>query len=462
MNRRLSVFLVLLTASALLLSACATPAATEAPAEEPAATEAPAEEPAATEAPAEEPAATEAPAEEPSEAGEMAPEGATPPTGYEGKTWADIMAEAEGQTVNWYMWGGSDSINEWVTGYVADNVMERYGVEVNMVPVSDATEFINKVLGEKEAGKDTDGSVDLMWINGENFRTMRQGDMLYGPWSLYMPSTVYVNWDDASVANDFGFPVDGYESPYGKAQVVMTYDSAKVPEPPTTIDELVEWIEANPGKFAYPAPPDFTGSVFVRHICYWAAGGHEQFLGEFDQELFDEKMPACWEALNEIEPYLWREGETYPENATRIEDLFANGEVYFDMAYNPSDASNLITQGKYPESTRTFVFDTGTIANTHYVAIPYNSPNKAGAMTLANFLLSPEAQLSKAHPDVWGDLPTIDPALLPADWQQQFSDLPRGEATLPSDVLAAHRLPELQSPWLIAIEQGWEENVLQQ
>jgi putative spermidine/putrescine transport system substrate-binding protein len=196
-------------------------------------------------------------------------------------------------------------------------------------------------------------------------------------------------------------------------------------------------------------------------MCYWAAGGPEQFLGEFDQAVFDEKMPACWEALNDLEPYLWREGETYPENATRLEDLFANSEVYFDMAYGPANASNLIKQGKYPETTRTFVFDTGTIANTHYVAIPYNSPSKAGAMALANFLLSPEAQLDKAHPDVWGDLPAIDPNLLPAEWQQQFSDLPRGVATLPMDELAAHRLPELQSPWLTAIEQGWEENVLQ-
>jgi len=413
------------------------------------------------------PAATQAPAaEQPVAAapsvGETAPEGAAAPTGYEGKTWADIVAEAKGQTVNWYMWGGSDTINAWVNGYVADNLKEQYGVNLNMVPVSDATEFVNKVLGEKQAGKDTNGSVDLMWINGENFRTMRQADLLYGPWSQFVPSTAYVNWDDPSVANDFGFPVEGYESPYGKAQVVMIYDSAKVPEPPATIDDLVEWIKANPGKFTYPAPPDFTGSVFVRHICYWATGGYEQFLGEFNQDLFDQKMPACWKALNDIEPYLWRKGQTYPEDHTRLEDLFSNGEVYFDVSYSPAGASNFITKGKYPETTRTFVFDTGTIANTHYVAIAYNSPHKAGAMVLANFLLSPEAQLNKADPDVWGDLPAIDPARLSPDWQQKFNAVPRGVATLPPDVLAAHRLPELQSPWLIAIEKGWEKNVLQQ
>lgn len=393
---------------------------------------------------------------------ETAPDGATPPPGYENKSWSDIVAEANGQTVNFYMWGGSDLINNWVTGYVAENVQEQYGVTLNMVPISDATEYINKVLGEKEAGQDSGGTVDLVWVNGENFRTMRQGDLLYGSWSQFLPSSAYVNQDDPSVANDFGYPVEGYEAPYGKAQFVMIYDSTRVPEPPRTIADLVAWIKANPGQFTYPAPPDFTGSAFVRHICYEAAGGYESLLGEFDQAVFDDKSAACWQLLNEIEPFLWREGATYPESHTRQQDLFANSEVSFDMAYNPAEASSLVENGRYPATTRTFVFDSGTIANTHYVAIPYNSDHKAAAMVVANFLLSPAAQHSKAQPENWGDLPVLDPTLLSADWQSQFAAIPRGEATLSTEELAAHRLPELQAPWLTAFEQGWQVEVLQQ
>ena len=401
------------------------------------------------------------PAGEPPPALAEAPAGVAPPPGYEGQDWVAIVEEARGQTVNFYMWGGSDLINRWVTGWVAPRLEEKYGITLNMVPVTDATEYINKVLGEKEAGQDSGGSVDLVWVNGENFRTMRQGDLLYGGWSRFLPNSAYVNWDDPSVANDFGYPVEGYEAPYGKAQFVMIYDSARVPEPPASVPELIAWIEAHPGQFTYPAPPDFTGSAFMRHICYHTAGGYEPLLGDFDQALFAQASLDCWTLLNRLEPSLWREGQTYPESHTRQQELFADGEVSFDMAYNPAEASSLIENGRYPQSTRTFVFEEGTLANTHYVAIPYNSDSKAAAMVVSNFLLSPEAQLSKAQPANWGDLPVLDPALLPGEWQERFEAVPRGPATLAPEVLAAHRLPELQAAWLTAFEQGWEAEVLQ-
>lgn len=322
------------------------------------------------------------------------------PPGYEDQSWAAIVEEARDQTVNFSMWGGSDTINTWITSYAASALRQQYDVTLNMIPVPDIVDTTNKVLGEKQAGRNTGGSVDLIWINGENFRMIRQAGLLYGPWSAAIPNTGYVSWDDPSVSYDFGYPVDGYESPYGKAQFVMVYDNARVEAPPKTILALLAWAKAHPGRFTYAAPSDFTGSVFVRQVCYSAAGGYQQFLGEFNAELFAEKLAPCWQSLNELEPFLWRSGETYPENRTRMQDLFANAEIDFDTTYTPAEASSLISQGKYPATARTFVFDEGTIANTHYLAIPFNSEHKAGAMVAANFVLSPEAQYSKADPAV--------------------------------------------------------------
>ena len=86
------------------------------------------------------------------------------------------------------------------------------------------------------------------------------------------------------------------------------------------------------------------------------------------------------------------------------------------MAFNPADASAAISAGRLPETVRTFVLEDGTIGNTHFVAIPFNAAHAAGAMVVADFLLSPEAQARKQDPRVWGDGTVLDlAALAPED-----------------------------------------------
>ena len=186
--------------------------------------------------------------------------------------WDAVLAEADGQTVNFHMWSGSDAINAYVDDYVGGKA-DELGIKLNRVP-GDAAEIVQKVLGEKEAGRDEDGSVDMVWINGENFKTGKQADLLLCGWANSLPNRQYVDETDA-IKTDFGTPVDDCESPWSHAQFAFVYDSAKVDTPPTSMAELLEWIEANPGLFTYPAPPDFTGSVFVRHVLYHANGGYE-------------------------------------------------------------------------------------------------------------------------------------------------------------------------------------------
>lgn len=374
-------------------------------------------------------------------------------------TWADVLAAADGTTVNWFMWGGNDTINTNVDNDIGARVEELYGVTLNRVP-ADAADTVNKIIDEAAADVD-EGTVDLIWINGENFRTIKEADLLYGPWAESIPNAQYVNWADPALAFDFGYAVEGYESPWGHAQFVMEFNTAIVgDEAPSTFEDLQVWIHENPGMFTYPAIPDFVGSVFVRHVFYWAAGGPEAFLGEFDQDAYDEYAPAVWEYLNDIEPDLWRGGETYPEAAV-LENMIANQEVAFNMGYGPAGASLNIGEGIYPDTIRTFVFDTGTMSNNNFVTIPYNAPNPAGAMVVANFMLSEEFQLAMLDPDRWGWLSPIDPTVYSDEFQAVYGEFEQGIATLGADVLAAHTLPESNGDWVTAIEAGWIENVLE-
>ncbi|NPV30085.1 MAG: ABC transporter substrate-binding protein [Firmicutes bacterium] len=375
--------------------------------------------------------------------------------------WSQILKEARGTTVNFYMWGGNESINKWVDTFVADRMEKYYGVKVNRVPM-DADQFINKLLGEKQAGRQK-GSIDLLWINGENFRTTRQADLLWGPFADKLPNfQKYVDKNAPDIANDFGYPVNGYEVPWGRAQFVFAYDSRKVKNPPRSAAELMQWVKEHPGRFTYPELPDFTGSVFVRQLMYELCGGYKAFptVQKVDKDALDRKLAALWNYCNEMKPYLWRSGKTYPSTIAALHQLFADGEVDFTMTYNPAEISCMIKNGLLSDTVRTFVWDRGTIGNTHFLAIPFNAPNKAGAMVLANFLLSPEAQLSKYDPKNWGDMLALDVSKLEPEYIAQMKKVDRGVATLPEEELQSHRLPEISSAYIPVIEDLWKKNVL--
>jgi putative spermidine/putrescine transport system substrate-binding protein len=361
------------------------------------------------------------------------------------------------------MWGGSPAINSWVENYAGSALKESHNITLNVVPINDAAEFVNKLATEKLAGLKK-GTADLIWINGENFKNAHEADLLFGPYTQKLPN--FNKYADKSASlNDFGYPTNGFEAPYGRAQFVFEYDSLAINQSPASFIELMSWIKENPGRFTYPQPPDFTGSAFIRQAFYELTGGYEQYLNGYDgeninRELFEKKSPHLWEYLNEIEPYLWQEGKSYPKTITVQETLFSRGELAFSMYYSPSHATNKILEGQYKESVRTFVMKGNSIFNTHFTAIPYNAPNRAGALVVTNFLLSPQAQLNKADPSQWGDLPIVDYSLLSPQEKQNFDSLDLGVATLPIGVLGPNGVPEIPSAYVELLEKGWIENVL--
>ncbi len=84
--------------------------------------------------------------------------------------------------------------------------------------------------------------MDILWINGENFKNAKEAGLLFGPFTKTLPNfNAYVN--PSSAASDAGVPVEGYEAPYGKAQFVFEYESKNIPTPPRTFIELLDWAE---------------------------------------------------------------------------------------------------------------------------------------------------------------------------------------------------------------------------
>jgi putative spermidine/putrescine transport system substrate-binding protein len=376
--------------------------------------------------------------------------------------WKDISSLADGQMVNLYMWGGSDSINRYIDEWVTPRLKEQTGVVLRRVPMVDTKDILTKLISEKQVNQEK-GSIDIMWINGENFKFAKDNELLWGSFTKKLPNmSAYYDVDAPDIAYDFGQATEGMEAPWGKAQFVFIYDSAHIPNPPTSMKALEQWVKDNPGKFTYPAPPDFTGSAFIRHVLYETTGGYESYLVPYDSDLFTSEVKPLWDYLKNIEPYLWRKGETYPEYLGKLDLLYSSGEIWMTMGYDPARASNEIKNGVFPSTTRTFVLDEGTLSNTHYLTIPFNSTKAAGAMAAINFMLSPDAQITKFDPAYWGEDMALNPAKLTAKELERVTLIDRGEATLSADHLATHRVPEIASDYIQALEKGWTQHVAKQ
>ncbi len=369
--------------------------------------------------------------------------------------WTEIKELGKGQTVYWNAWGGGVEINQYIR-WVGQELNNKYDVELRHVKLSDTSEAVNRVLAEKIAGRDQDGSVDLIWINGENFAKMKENQLLYGPFTETLPNFSLVDFENKpTTLVDFTIPVDGLEAPWGMAQFNFPYNAERIQIPPKSMSELLAWSKKNPGRFSYPAPPDFLGSTFLQQILLETIENPESLQSPIEMDQFQEASQPLWDYLEQLHPHLWRRGETFPSSGPALRQLLDDGQVDIALSFNPADTSAAITSGLLPETTRTFVLKAGTIGNTHFVAIPYNASNREGALLVANFLLSPEAQAHKQNPEAWGDGTVLDLKKLSAVQKKLFDDLPRGIATLSPEELGKTQ-PNPHPDWRILLDAEWQ------
>lgn len=382
------------------------------------------------------------------------------PPDLDPRDWAAVLTAADGQTLDWYLFGGDENINGVVEGYVADRLAEN-GITLRTVPVADTADAVNKVLTEQQAGRTTDGTVDAIWINGENFATGMQADLWFCGWPDALPNARFVDLTDPAVAADFGVPVDGCESAWQRSSSALVYDGAQLGAADVaSLPALEAWARVNPGRFTYAAPPDFTGALAVRTFLYDQIGGDPAVLTDGPTAFEGPVADGLWARLNALEPALWRAGETYPTSHDAVEQLYATGEIAAFFTYGPGTVATRVADGTFPDSTRSAVLDIGNIGNVSNIAIPANSPDKAAALVLADLLQDPATQL-RFYADA-GIAPVIELDRLDAAGQEAFAAVPVAPSVLAPEVLAANARPELGAELVQRIEDGWVARVLQE
>lgn len=370
-------------------------------------------------------------------------------------SWNQVVRKSEGTTVTLMMWEGDPQINAYMNHYVVPQMKHKYDIDLKIVP-GQGSAIVSVMMSEIQA-KQTSGNVDMMWINGQTFYQLKQIKALYGPFVNRLPNAKYIDFSDPFISYDFQQPIGGYECPWGNVQMTIIYDSARVADPPRTMKQLAAYVKKHPGTFTIGT--DFTGMTFLKSLLI-ALAGPKTLYGPFNEQKYKKYSAQLWKYLKSIKPYLWKQGKTFPNSVAQMHRLFASGELNFTMSDNDAEVDNKIRDGLFPKTSRAYVLNSGTIQNSHYMGIAVNSDNKAGAMVVCNFLISPPAQYRKALPKVWGDGSVLDTTKLPASWRSKFEHIPGRKYGPSRKQIQPYALRELAPEYMIRLYADFRKNII--
>ena len=372
--------------------------------------------------------------------------------------WPQVLAKARGQTVYFNAWAGDEKTNAFIA-WAGGELKSRYGVSVSHVRLKDTAEAVTRVITEKAAGRNADGTVDLIWINGPNFLNMKQQGLLYGPVTAALPNFRIVDTvGKRSNVIDFTTPVDGFAVPWKLAQIVFVYDSARITNPaevPRSANELLDWARKHPGRLTHPKVSNFLGATFLKQALYDLTPDTAALQQPASDDSFARVTAPLWAWYDQLRPALWRRGQQFPENGQAQRQLLNDGEIDITLSFNPAEAAVSVESGQLPATVRSFTMRNGSIGNTSFVAIPYNAAHKEAAMVLANFLLEPTTQARAQDIKEMGSVNVLDLARLSVADRALFDKLTPSPA-LPTAAELGRPLLEPHSSWMTRITADWQ------
>ena len=272
----------------------------------------------------------------------------------------------------------------------------------------------DRIIAAKKAGQ-TNTDYDLVEVSDASIT----GYLEQGGEDLFVPidTSRLSNYDNLTVTASFR---NDLLVPYRGTTVLLAYNSETVTNPPTTAEELYQWIKDNPGRFAYNTPGSGgAGSSFVLTSVY-------NFMDESTLTSTDEANKEQWdqgfELLKELHPYMYQSSGkvVYPNKNQGTLDLLVNKEL--DMT--PAWADMVLSQqkqGTMPESIKLVQIEPAFTGNTVCFGIPSIGAQNDAAYAFINYMLSPEAQ--NIALDSMAAIPVIDFSLLDPELTKTISDL---------------------------------------
>ena len=286
---------------------------------------------------------------------------------------------------------GSDNVREVYEALIEDfnknsEYASKYDVELNFMLNGTGTQTLTDMLAAASKAGQTDTDYDLVDLGGDDLSKVVS----------QIGEEAFVKLDDSKIPNAEGIEAESsvaadYVQPYRGTTVVLAYDSEKVANPPKTWDELVDWMKANPGRFAYNTPgTGGAGDSFARTSVY-------NFMDEeaitSDDAKWEENWDDGFKYLADLHQYMYTSGGSivYPTKNQGTLDLLNQGEI--DMCPNWADmVLSQRAEGTLKDTIKITQLDPALTGSFQSLAIPTFGSNEEGAYAFINYMLSESAQ----------------------------------------------------------------------
>jgi putative spermidine/putrescine transport system substrate-binding protein len=208
--------------------------------------------------------------------------------------------------------------------------------------------------------------------------------------------------------------------PYRASSVLLAYNPDKVSNPPKTLDEVLAWIKANPGRFTYNSPKTGgSGGAFVTTVLdkYVPPADRDQMTTAYHKDL-EKDWDQGWQTLAGLNQYVFQKG-VYPNGNNQTLQLLSSGQI--DMA--PVWSDQFISgqaSGSIPKNYKVQqISNPSFTGGAAYLGVTKGSANQALAWKLINFVLQPDEQGKIA--DKIAGYPAIALNKLPQEVQAKFA-----------------------------------------
>jgi spermidine/putrescine-binding protein len=312
----------------------------------------------------------------------------TAPSGQFSREAVADMLKKEGAVLNFY-WPAGGSIKKWledtlIPGY-KQFVKDSYGVDITVNILASGGgdgAFFQKLTAYEQANPNGGNTFDIDVV-----RVVPAVDLLEGgqkgwfqpvlpDYAPLLPNITKVNKPGLESFTSNG---KTYAIPVYQPTISFFYNKDKVPNPPQSVTELLDWAKANPKRFTYEDPRSSSG-----------IGSGAMFLTTVMKTFGDPNKPETyakgWEFLSQLQEHIYPQ----PTESAQMIEVMKRGEVWLMAFWNDFGLSTARDQN-ISFMTNYFPKEGTPVRNTP-IAVPRSAQHKMAGLLFLDFALSDKVQ----------------------------------------------------------------------